>query len=101
MTYHVVFLPRARQQLIEISDYIEAEASLAVAQNFVGDIVGYCNSFDLFPQRGTARDDLYPGLRLVGFRRRVSIAFAIEDDTVVIIGVFYGGQDYESALSAD
>lgn len=101
MTYQVIFLPRARQHLIEISDYIEGEASLAIARNFVSDIISYCNGFDVFPQRGMARDDIYPGLRLVGFRKRVTIAFAIEGDRVLIIGVFYGGQDYESALSAD
>jgi len=99
MTYSVIFLPRARQQLREISDYIEVEASLNIARKFVGDIIDYCNGFDLFPQRGVSRDDVYPGLRVVGFRRRVTIAFAIEDDRVVIMGIFYGGQDYESAFS--
>jgi len=73
--------------------------SLNIARKFVGDIIDYCNGFDLFPQRGVSRDDVYPGLRVVGFRRRVTIAFAIEDDRVVIMGIFYGGQDYESAFS--
>jgi putative addiction module CopG family antidote len=30
--------------------------------------------------------------------RRVTIAFTIEGNSVIILGVFYGGQDYETAL---
>jgi plasmid stabilization system protein ParE len=48
---------------------------------------------------GRARDDLRPGLRTIGFRRRVVIAFAVHEDTVEIHGVFYGGQDYETDLA--
>lgn len=28
-------------------------------------------------------------------------AFAVEEDSVSIIGVYYGGQDYETALQLD
>jgi len=31
----------------------------------------------------------------------VTIAFEVADDTVNIIGAFYGGQDYEAALRDD
>jgi len=44
---------------------------------------------------------LRPGPRTIGFRRRVTIAFAVEADTVMIIGIFYGGQDFEAALQID
>jgi toxin ParE1/3/4 len=44
---------------------------------------------------------LRPGLRTIGFRHRVTIAFAVEAETVTIIGVFYGGQDFEAALETD
>ncbi|MGB5087418.1 MAG: type II toxin-antitoxin system RelE/ParE family toxin [Methylocystis silviterrae] len=56
---------------------------------------------ETFPERGTRRDDLRPGLRTIGFRRRVTIAFAVETDAVTIIGIFYGGQDLEAALQID
>lgn len=29
------------------------------------------------------------------------IAFAVDADLVSIIGIFYGGQDYETALQSD
>jgi len=47
------------------------------------------------------RDDIRQGLRFVGFRRRVTIAFGIGQDVVEIVGIFYGGQDYEAVLSGD
>jgi toxin ParE1/3/4 len=51
-----------------------------------------------FPKRGTPRDDLRPGLRTIAWRRRVTIAFVVEDADVVVIGLFYGGRDFESLL---
>jgi toxin ParE1/3/4 len=44
------------------------------------------------------RDDIRPGLRVVGFERRVTIAFAVGEAGVTIVRVFYGGQDWEEAL---
>ena len=54
-----------------------------------------------FPRRGTMRDDLRPGLRTTAWRRRVTIAFAVEDTAVVIVGIFYGGRDFETLLNED
>lgn len=47
------------------------------------------------------RDDLRPGLRTTAWRCRVTIAFAVEGTAVVIIGIFYGGRDFENLLSED
>jgi toxin ParE1/3/4 len=53
---------------------------------------------DTFPQRGRLRDDIRPGIRILGFERRVVIAYAIAENLVVIHGIFYGGQDFEETL---
>ena len=53
-------------------------------------------SLATFPQRGTKRDDLAPGIRIIGFERRATIAFRVEDDTVRIVRIFYGGRNYET-----
>jgi plasmid stabilization system protein ParE len=45
------------------------------------------------------RGDIRPGLRVLGYRRRVAIPFLVEDCQVSILGVFYGGQDYGSLLA--
>lgn len=64
-------------------------------------ILDSCDRLKEFPFVGVARDDLRPGLRTLGFRRRVVIAFAVTDETVEIIGVYYGGRAYEALLTDD
>jgi len=98
LAYRVVFAPEAQAQLASIYSYIAGEAGPSVALAFTTAIVDYCEGFTVFPKRGTRRDDLRRGLRTIGFRRRVTIAFAIEDETVSIVGIFFGGQDVEAAL---
>jgi toxin ParE1/3/4 len=40
-------------------------------------------------------------LRITSYRKRVVIAFDVDADRVNIIGIFYGGQDYETALQEE
>ena len=61
----------------------------------------YCESLCTFPHRGTMRDDIRPGLRITHYKKRTVIAFDVEADQVAILGVFYGGQDYEALLQDD
>jgi plasmid stabilization system protein ParE len=100
----VVFTPEAEDQLAELYRYIATAGSAEVAARYTEAIVAYCEELAAFPHRGSARDDIArddirSGLRTIGFRRRVVIAFAVLDQTVAIIGVFYGGRDYEAVLS--
>lgn len=101
MTYSVRFAPEADAQLGAIEAYIaNAASSPAIAANYVDAIVDYCERFSVFPLRGTRRDDLLPGLRVTNYRGSAVIAFMVDVDTatVSILGVFYGGQDYELAV---
>ena len=98
MSYKVVFSPDARRQLNRIAEYIADKASASTADRFVDDIVDYCLGFDLFPMRGVMRDDLRPGVRIVGFNRRASIAFTVGSDTVTIIAIFYRGENFDHTL---
>lgn len=99
MSLGVVFTPEAEDQLAELYRYIAAAGSAEVAARYTEAILACCEELALFPRRGKARDDIRPGLRTIGFRRRVVIAFAPLGPSVVIIGVFYGGRDYESVLN--
>jgi toxin ParE1/3/4 len=38
------------------------------------------------------------GLRTTGFERRVTIAFVVSAEAVLIEGIFYGEQDFEAAF---
>lgn len=102
MTYSVSFAPEADAQLAAIEAFIaKAASSPAIASNYVDAIIDYCGQFTVFPLRGVRRDDLLPGLRITNYRGNAVIAFMVDLDaeTVSIVGVFYGGQDYEAALA--
>jgi toxin ParE1/3/4 len=78
--------------------YIAAEAGYRVAGGYIDRIEATCRSLDTFPERGTSRGDVRPGLRTMGFERRATIAFMVGDDHVRVIRVFYGGRNYERLL---
>jgi plasmid stabilization system protein ParE len=99
VTLRVIFTPEAEQQLVELYRYIAAAASPDVAAHFTDAIVEFCEGLSQFPHRGVARDDIRPGLRTIAYRKRTIIAFAIMDDTIAIVGVFYGGRDYATLLA--
>lgn len=102
MTRRVVYSPRARQQLADLYLWIAAESGFPNrAEGYVSAIFDYCDSISGFPFVGVARDDLRPGVRTIGFRSRVVIAFSVTDETVEILGVYYGGRDYEMLLLTD
>jgi toxin ParE1/3/4 len=94
----VVFRRDALTQLEELQDFVVAAGSPVAATDLIGALVGFCEDLAAFPLRGTARDDIRPGVRTIGLRRRAVVAFAVRDDAVVILGVYYGGRDYEPVL---
>ncbi len=98
MIYRVVFSPEAEKQLAALYRYIAAAASPDIAARYTEAIVTYCESLKTFPHRGTKRDDIRPGLRITNHKKRAVIAFAVDAEMVSIIGIFYGGQDYETVL---
>jgi plasmid stabilization system protein ParE len=65
------------------------------ARLYVGEIQAYCLNFSTFPKRGMKRSDLRSGLRLVGYRRRATIAFEVTGDVVIIARIFYRGRNVE------
>lgn len=100
MSYAVTLSPTARDQLIALNAYIAGAASPEVADHYTDAVVEFCFSLATFPERGTRRDDIGLGMRITNYRKRAVIAFAVDTsaEQVSILGVFYCGQDYASAL---
>lgn len=100
MSHTVQFAPQALTQLDAIENYIMHASSPLTAAHYVDAVVTYCESLATFPQRGIRRDDLLPALRITNYRHSAAIAFVVDDEarSVSSIGVFYGGQDYETVL---
>ncbi len=93
MPREVIFAPEALTDLFELYDHIAADAGAERARNYTDRIVATCRNLVTFPERGTPRDDLRPGLRTTTYRRRITIAFHVTVTQVVIDRILYGGRD--------
>lgn len=103
MTGRINYTPEAQQQLHALDDWITEKASRDVAQRFVSAILDCIDGILVFPRAGRARDDIRPGMRTTTFKKRTVIAYEVDESSgelvVNVLGVFHGGQDWETALS--
>ncbi|MER8903720.1 type II toxin-antitoxin system RelE/ParE family toxin [Mesorhizobium sp. M0478] len=95
MKHRVRFHAAAQQDIAELLAELAPRAGVDTALNFVGRIVDYCLSFETFPERGTRHDEIAPGLRTVGWRRRATITFEVTGDRVIILRILYAGRTLE------
>lgn len=101
MNYRVVINSEARADLFQIYSYIASQGFPDRAIEYVCRIEEFCLSFRTFPHRGKPADQFRPGMRTVGFERRVEIAFEVTSEEVVIYRVLYGGRNLEGVFLAD
>jgi len=94
----VYFRQQAEVDLLALYEYIAGEAGTLVAGNYIDRIEAACMALATFPKRGTRRDDILPGLRTIGFERRVTIAFRVLKTRVEIVTIAYGGRAFERGL---
>ena len=94
----VVYSKRAEADFVSIYRYIAVNSGYELALAYTARIREFCRSLDTFPERGEPWKHIAGGLRVVGFERRVSIAFRVEKDRVTIARVLYGGRDLDRAL---
>lgn len=98
MNIRVGFSKQAIADLQSIYDYIAPRGGERIARDYVARLYAYCLDFRVFPERGVRRDDLRPGLRLIGYRRQATIAFAMLGNNVTILRIFQRGRDIEALL---
>ena len=91
----VVVSPEARDDLLGIYEWIADSAGTQTAIDLMERLENFCLRLDLASERGHLRDDIRPGLRIVGFERRATIAFSVSDDQVTILRMFWRGRDWE------
>ncbi len=91
----------ANRDIVTIYFRIAEMAGHSIAERYVNRIETYLSNFNLASERGTRRDELMPGLRIIGFERRVTIAFTVDENQVTILRVFYGGKDWQDDWQDD
>jgi toxin ParE1/3/4 len=99
VAHKVTFRPAAEADLRALYDYIADRAGVEIAGGYLDRIEAACMNLADFPERGTRRFDILPGLRTIGFERRVTIAFRVLRGRVEIVAIAYGGRDFESEPS--
>ena len=100
MKFKIVFAPEARDDLNEIFESIAEHDGPERAITYVERIEKACLSLQTLPNRGRPREDIRPGLRVMGFERRALIAFRVSSNTVAILRILYGGRSVERAFGA-
>jgi toxin ParE1/3/4 len=96
MKKRVEFDADALRDLLELFDYLEDRFGTTRAAEYTERIRSYCLRLGDFPELGRDRGDLEPGLRVIGFERRVLIAYLIQNATVSVIRILYGGREFGS-----
>ena len=94
----VEFAPEALEDLRGLYDWIADSAGPNIALGYIERIETYCREMNLASERGHTRDDIRPGLRIVGFERRITIAFTVSETRVTILRLFYAGRNWEDAF---
>ncbi|MDV4180196.1 type II toxin-antitoxin system RelE/ParE family toxin [Rhizobium brockwellii] len=93
----VVFRPRAEKDLLDIYAFIAADNSMA-AMEFIRRLRQICHGLEDMPERGAPREDFAPGVRILVFERRVTIAYRVAKDRVQILRLFYAGRNTPSVF---
>ena len=91
----VIISPEAKADLMALYDWIAAAARPETALGYIERIETFWQGMRIASERGTRRDDIRPNLRIVTFERRVTV----DDVSVVILRLFYGGRNWEELIA--
>ena len=86
--FRLVVTSQARQQFRELRRSIASvSGSEVTARNYMSALTDYIEQLPDFPLRGQAFSLHHPGMRIIGFRKTLLIAFLVIGDSVVILSV--------------
>lgn len=97
----VIFAPEARYDLLDIETWLLTVTSMRTAAGFIQRVIDACEALEIASERRHGRDDLKSGMRIIGFERRLTIAFAVRPDRVEILRIFRRGRDWEQDFAED
>ena len=97
----VTISPQARADLHALYEWIANNAGPDIALAYVERVEFFLRSLELASERGRKRDDLRPGLRILGFERNLTIAITVEPRDVTVLRLFRRGRNWESEFSGE
>jgi toxin ParE1/3/4 len=98
LTYTVSYGPAARADMLKIYDYIAEHSSTERALRYLQRIEATCETLKTFPERGTRRDAIKKGTRIIGFEKRVAIVYSVGKRKITVARVLYGGRHLKRAV---
>jgi toxin ParE1/3/4 len=98
-SYQVRFADEALDDLGRIFADLLPAAGERIARDFVGRLEAFCLGLTTFPERGSLRNHVRAGLRIIGYRRQANIAFVVTGAEVLILRVVRRGADTEALLA--
>jgi toxin ParE1/3/4 len=93
VTHRIILRPAAVEDLAAIYDWIADHANDETATAYRDRLLAACTRLADFPSRGSARDDVRPGLRTIAFERRAVIVYFVEESEVRIARILHHGRD--------
>ena len=93
MAFEVRILPDAEDDLFEIYAYVAEHGGAERADAYDLRIRAACRKLADFPNRGTPRNPLEPGLRSIPFERRATIYYRVAGRVVEIVRILRRGLD--------
>ena len=99
--YDVNLTPDAISDLKNIYEYIADKSGLPeVAWAYIQKLKDKCHGLRIAALRGQKRDDLRQNLRIIPLDKNAVAAFEVDEtkQTVTILNIFYGGQDYDTIM---
>jgi toxin ParE1/3/4 len=88
----VIFAQTALDDLTHYFVYLCAQTDLAFAAAYIAKIQDFCETLSQNPERGTQRKIGGRQFRFIVYRRRIVVAYSVDDGVVTIISVLMKGQ---------
>lgn len=87
----------AAEDLAQIYDYIAERSGPDRARSYIAGIRSFLGDLCHYPERGSLREGKVANLRIIGFRKTLSIAFVAREADVLVLGFFYAGRNIDPA----
>lgn len=91
----VVFRRTAQADLQAIFSYVlDRSCNADIARNYVRRIRNKCQEIGDAPLAHPELPEIFPGLRMAVFERRIVILYTVENGTIRIVSILSGSRDY-------